>query len=114
MSTEEPQPRIKKEKEDPGYERCAGGSSSRSAGSRAQRDEEQRLHQRHSDRRGDKNCHEQRGQSSSWQERERREEAGRRGDGHSSRQDASPRGGRSRESHSRRRERGSGRDSGRS
>ncbi|KAM7043130.1 RNA-binding motif protein, X-linked 2 [Acridotheres tristis] len=101
VSTEEPHPRIKikKEKEDPGYERYAGGS----AGSRTQRDEERR-HQRHSDRRGDKNCHEQRGQSGSW------EEPGRRGDGHSSRQDVSPRGGRSRESHSRHRERGSGRD----
>ncbi|XP_039939659.2 RNA-binding motif protein, X-linked 2, partial [Hirundo rustica] len=113
VSTEEPHPRIKKEKEDPGYERYAGGSSNRNAGSRTQRDEEQRQHQRHSDRRGDKNCHEQRGQSSSWEEREKREEAGRRGNGHSSRQDMSPRGGRSREPHSRHRERGSGRDSGR-
>uniref|UniRef100_A0A8C3QHU7 RNA binding motif protein X-linked 2 n=1 Tax=Cyanoderma ruficeps TaxID=181631 RepID=A0A8C3QHU7_9PASS len=110
----EPQPRIKKEKEDPGYERYAGGSTNRNTGSRTQRDEEQRQHQRHSDRRGDKNCHEQRGQSSSWEEREKREEAGRRGDGHSSRQDVSPRASRSRESHSRRRERGSGRDSSRS
>uniref|UniRef100_H0Z486 RNA-binding motif protein, X-linked 2 n=1 Tax=Taeniopygia guttata TaxID=59729 RepID=H0Z486_TAEGU len=136
VSTEEPHPRIKikKEKEDPGYERYAGGSTDRStgstdrsagstnrstgstdrsAGSRTQRDEEQRRHQRHSDSRGDKNCREQRGQSSSWEERERREEAGRRGDGHSSRQDGSPRGGRSREPHSRHREWGSGRDSSR-
>ncbi|XP_071298934.1 RNA-binding motif protein, X-linked 2 [Agelaius tricolor] len=115
VSTEEPHPRIKikKEKEDPGYERYAGGSAGRNAGSRTQRDEEQRRHQRHSDSRGDKNCREQRGQSGSWEEREKREEAGRRGDGHSSRQDASPRGGRSRELHSRHRERGSGRDSGR-
>uniref|UniRef100_A0A803VAL7 RNA-binding motif protein, X-linked 2 n=1 Tax=Ficedula albicollis TaxID=59894 RepID=A0A803VAL7_FICAL len=97
-STEEPHGRIriKKEKEDPGYERYAG-----SAGSRTQREEEQRRHQRHSDRRGDR---------SSREEREKREEAGRRGDGHSSRQDVSPRGGRSRESHSRHRERGSDRD----
>ncbi|XP_062358746.1 RNA-binding motif protein, X-linked 2 isoform X1 [Cinclus cinclus] len=111
VSPEEPHARIKikKEKEDPGYERYAGGS----AGSRTQRDEEQRRHQRHSDRRGDKNCHEQRGQSGSWEGREKREEAGRRGDRHGNRQDMSPRGGRSRESHSRHRERGSGRDSGR-
>uniref|UniRef100_A0A8C5TX54 RNA binding motif protein X-linked 2 n=1 Tax=Malurus cyaneus samueli TaxID=2593467 RepID=A0A8C5TX54_9PASS len=116
MSTEEPHPRIKikKEKEDPGYERYAGGSSDRNPRTRMQQDEEQRRHQRHSERKGDKNCHEQRGQSSSWEEREKREEAGRRGDGHSSRQDVSPRGGRSRELHSRHRERGSGRDSGRS
>uniref|UniRef100_A0A8C3ME23 Uncharacterized protein n=2 Tax=Passeriformes TaxID=9126 RepID=A0A8C3ME23_GEOPR len=113
--SQEPHPRIKikKEKEDPGYEHYAGGSAGRNAGSRTQRDEEQRRHQRHSDSRGDKNCREQRGQSGSWEEREKREEAGRRGDGHSSRQDASPRGGRSREPHSRHRERGSGRDSGR-
>lgn len=112
VSMEEPHLRIKikKEKEDSGYERYAGGSTVRNAGSRMQRDEEQRRHQRPSDSRGDKNCREQRG---SWEEREKREEAGRRGDGHSSRQDASPRGGRSQEPHSRHRERGSGRDSGR-
>ncbi|NXS88622.1 RBMX2 protein, partial [Erpornis zantholeuca] len=114
-STEEPHPRtkIKKEKEDPGYERYAGGSSNRNAGSRVQRDEEQQWHQRHSDRSGDKNCHEQRGQNSSWEKREKREEAGRRGDGHSSRQDVSPRRGRPREPRSRHKERGSGRGSSR-
>ncbi|XP_014111987.1 PREDICTED: RNA-binding motif protein, X-linked 2 isoform X2 [Pseudopodoces humilis] len=115
VSTEEPHPRIriKKEKEDPGYERYAGGSGDRNAGSRTQREEEQRRHQRHSDRRGDKNCHQQRGHSGSWEEREKKDEAGRRGDGRSGRQDASPRGSKSREPHSRHRERGSGRDSGR-
>ncbi|NXT69765.1 RBMX2 protein, partial [Chaetops frenatus] len=111
-STEEPHPRIKikKEKEDPGYERCAGGSSDRS---RTQQDEEQRWHQRHLDRRRDKNCHEHRGQSSSWEEQQKREGADRRGDRHSSWQEGSPRGGRSREPHSRHREWGSGRDSSR-
>ncbi|KAM4886200.1 RNA-binding motif protein, X-linked 2 [Sylvia borin] len=113
VSTEEPHPRIKKEKENLGYERYAGRSSYRNAWSRTQRDEEQRQHQRHSDRRGDKNCHEQRGQSSSWEEREKKEEGGRRGNGHSSWQDMSPRGGRSWDAHSRQRQRGSGRDSGR-
>ncbi|KAJ7425609.1 RNA-binding motif protein, X-linked 2 [Pitangus sulphuratus] len=112
---EEPHPRIKikKEKEDPGYERYAGGSSDRNAGSRTQRDEEQRRHQRPSERKGDKSGQEQRGQSSSREERDKREEAGRRGDGHGSRRDVSPRGGKSRESHSRHKERSSGRDSGR-
>ncbi|NXR50626.1 RBMX2 protein, partial [Hippolais icterina] len=110
VSTEEPHPRIKikEEKEDPGYECYAGGSSDRNAGSRTQQDEE---HRRHSDRRGDKNCHKQRCKSSSWEEWEKREEGGRRGDRHSSRQDVCPRAGRSQEPHSRHRERGSGRDS---
>ncbi|NWZ74013.1 RBMX2 protein, partial [Acrocephalus arundinaceus] len=113
VSMEEPHPRIKikMEKEDPGYERYAGGSSDRKAGSRTQRDEEHRRHQCHLGRRGEKNCHKQRGKSSSWEDWEKREEGGRRGDRHSSRQDVSPRGGRSREPHSRHRERGSGRDS---
>ncbi|NXQ33031.1 RBMX2 protein, partial [Alaudala cheleensis] len=108
VSTGEPHPRIKikEEKEDPEYERCAGGSSDRNARSRMQWDEEQRWHQRHLDRSGDKNCHEQRGQSSSW------EEGGRRGHRHSRRQDVCPRRGRSWELHSRHRERGSDRDSG--
>ncbi|XP_051647608.1 RNA-binding motif protein, X-linked 2 [Manacus candei] len=115
VGTEEPHPRIKikKEKEDPGYERYASGSSDRNAGSRTQRDEEQRRHQRPSERRGDKSGQEQRAQSSSWEERDKREEAGRRSDGHGSRRDVSPKGGRSREPHSRHKERGSGRDSGR-
>ncbi|NXR66462.1 RBMX2 protein, partial [Rhadina sibilatrix] len=115
VNMEEPHPKIKikKEKEDPGYERYVGGSSDRNAGSRTQRDEEQRRHQRHSDRTGDKSCHEQRGQRGSWEKWEKREEGGRRGDRHSSRQDVSPRGSRYGEPHSRHRERGSGRDSGR-
>ncbi|XP_009472890.1 PREDICTED: RNA-binding motif protein, X-linked 2, partial [Nipponia nippon] len=95
VSAEEAQPRIKikKEKEDPGYERCAGGSqqpwkgSERKPGSRAQREEEERRHQRPSERRGEKSCPEQRGPSG-W-----REEAGR-GDGHGSRRDEGPEGGR--------------------
>ncbi|NWW39736.1 RBMX2 protein, partial [Panurus biarmicus] len=113
VSMEEPHPRIKikKEKEDHGYERYAGGRSDRKAGSRIRRDEEQRRHQSHLDRRGDKNCHEQRAQSSSWREQEKREEGGRRGDRHSSRQGVSPREHRSWESHSRHREWGSARDS---
>ncbi|NWT50999.1 RBMX2 protein, partial [Erythrocercus mccallii] len=114
VSTEEPHPRIqiKKEKEDPGYERYAGGSSDRNAGSRTQRDEEQQLHQQHLDRRADKTCCKQRDQSSSWEKQEKREGGGRKGGRHSSPQDVSPRGGRSREPHSRHKERGSGRDSG--
>ncbi|XP_009076404.1 PREDICTED: RNA-binding motif protein, X-linked 2, partial [Acanthisitta chloris] len=121
-STEESQPRIKikKEKEDPGYERYASGSqlpprgSDRNPGSRTQREEEERRHQRPTERRGDKSCQEQRGQSSSWEDREKREETGRRSNGHSSRRDVSPRGGRSWESHSRHREQAFSRDSGRS
>ncbi|NWQ99275.1 RBMX2 protein, partial [Paradoxornis webbianus] len=115
VSTEEPHPRIKikREKEDPGYECYAGGSSDRNPDSRRQQDEEQRCHQRHSDRRGDKNCHKQRGQSGSWEVWEKKEEGGRRGEGHSSRQDVSSRGGRSWEHHSRHRQQGSGRDSSR-
>ncbi|XP_063250936.1 RNA-binding motif protein, X-linked 2-like [Prinia subflava] len=111
VSTGEPHPRIKikKEKEDPGYERYAGGSSCRKR-SRTQREEEQQQHQRHLDRREDKNCHKQRGQSGSWEEREKREkrekreEGGRRSDGHCSCQHLSPRGGRLRDPHSRHRE----------
>ncbi|NXK59691.1 RBMX2 protein, partial [Sylvietta virens] len=113
VSMEEPQPRIKikKEKEDPGYERYAGRSPHRNTRSRTQRDEEQWRHQQHSDSSRDKNSHGQRGQSGSWEELEKREEGGRKGNGQSSRQDMSPRRGRSREPHSRHRERGSGRHS---
>uniref|UniRef100_A0A8C3QHX0 RNA binding motif protein X-linked 2 n=1 Tax=Cyanoderma ruficeps TaxID=181631 RepID=A0A8C3QHX0_9PASS len=93
LSEDEAVPMKKQKGEDcswqAGSQRYAGGSTNRNTGSRT-------------------------GQSSSWEEREKREEAGRRGDGHSSRQDVSPRASRSRESHSRRRERGSGRDSSRS
>ncbi|KAM6057224.1 RNA-binding motif protein, X-linked 2 isoform 4-T4 [Theristicus caerulescens] len=129
VSAEEVQPRIKikKEKEDPGYERCAGGSqqpwkgSERKPVSRAQREEEERRHQRPLERRGEKSCQEQRGQSGLWEERERRGEAGRRGDGHSSRREEGPEAGRSRERwergarepHPRQRERGSARGSSR-
>ncbi|TRZ10765.1 hypothetical protein HGM15179_016337 [Zosterops borbonicus] len=113
VSTEEPHPRIKikKEKEDPGYERYAGGSSDRNSRSRTQRDEEQRCYQQHSDKSGDKSYHTQRGQSGFWEEQEKKEEGGIRGNRHSSRHDRSPRRGRSREPHSRKRRRGSGRDS---
>uniref|UniRef100_A0A8C3J0C5 RNA-binding motif protein, X-linked 2 n=1 Tax=Calidris pygmaea TaxID=425635 RepID=A0A8C3J0C5_9CHAR len=111
-SPEEAHPRIKikKEKEDPAYERYAGGSqqpskgSERKGGSRTQRREEERRHQRPSERRGEKGCQEQRGQSGSWEER--REESGRRGEGHGSRREERPEGRRSRE-------RGSGRGSSR-
>ncbi|XP_069724007.1 RNA-binding motif protein, X-linked 2 isoform X1 [Phaenicophaeus curvirostris] len=119
-----PRIKIKKEKEDPGYERYASGSQQPWKGSegkpvsRTQRDEEERRHQRPSERRGEKSCQDQRGQSGLWDEREKREEAGRKGDGHSSRRDECPEGGRSRErgareSHSRRKERGSARGSSR-
>lgn len=115
VSAEEAHPRIKikKEKEDPAYERYASGSqqpwkgSERKPVSRTQREEDERRHQRPSERRGEKSCQDQRGQSGLWDERERREEAGRRGDGHSSRREEYPEGGRSRE----RWERGSGRSS---
>ncbi|OPJ82161.1 RNA-binding motif protein, X-linked 2 [Patagioenas fasciata monilis] len=125
-SAEETQPRIKikKEKEDPAYERYASGSqqcrsgSERKAGSRMQRDEEDRRHQRPSEGRGEKSCQNQRGQSGLWDEREKREEAGRRGDRHSSRREECPEGGRSwerssGEPHPRHRERGSARASSR-
>ncbi|NXR77191.1 RBMX2 protein, partial [Pycnonotus jocosus] len=114
VSREESHPRIKikKEKEDPGYECYAGGSSNRNAASRIQQHEEQQWHQWHLDRRRDNNCHEHRGQSGSWEEREKREQGGRRGDRHNRWQEVSPRGGRSQDPHSRHRERGSGRDSG--
>ncbi|NXY35591.1 RBMX2 protein, partial [Pomatorhinus ruficollis] len=113
VSMEEPHARIKikKEKEDPGYQCHAGRSSNRNAGSRTQWDEEQRCHQWPSYMSGDKNCHKQRGQSGFWEEQAKKEEGGRRGNRHSSRQVMSPRGGRSQEPHSRHRQRGSGRDS---
>uniref|UniRef100_A0A663MB96 RNA binding motif protein X-linked 2 n=1 Tax=Athene cunicularia TaxID=194338 RepID=A0A663MB96_ATHCN len=126
VSTEEAHPRIKikKEKEDPGYDRYASGSQQPSKGlerkpvSRMQREEEERRHQRPSERKGEKSFQDQRGQSSLWEEREKREEAVRKGDGHSSRREEGPEGGRSRErsareTHPRHRERGSARDSSR-
>ncbi|NXI29385.1 RBMX2 protein, partial [Sterrhoptilus dennistouni] len=115
VSTEEPHPRIKikKETEDPGYERYAGTSSDRNSRSRTQRDEEQRCYQRHLDKSGDKNYHRRGGQIGSWEEQEKKEEGGMRGNRHSSRYDRSPRRGRSREPHPRKRRRGSGRDSSR-
>ncbi|XP_061862744.1 RNA-binding motif protein, X-linked 2 isoform X2 [Colius striatus] len=107
VSAEEAHPRvkIKKEKEDPAYERCAGGSQQSWRGcegkppSRAQREEEEeeRRHQRSAERRGEKSYRDQRGHSSSWEERERREEAGRKGSGHGSRREEPSEGGRSRE-----------------
>ncbi|XP_054069520.1 RNA-binding motif protein, X-linked 2, partial [Rissa tridactyla] len=126
VSTEETHPRIKikKEKEDPAYERYASGSqqpwksSERKPVSRMQREEDERRmqreederrHQRPLERRGEKSCQDQRGQSGLWDEREKREQAGRKGDGHSSRREEHPEGGRSRE----RWERGSGRSSNR-
>lgn len=125
-SAEEVQPRIKikKEKEDPAYERYASGSqqcrrgSERKAGSRVPRDEEERRHQRPSEGKGEKSCQNQRGQSGLWDEREKREEAGRRGDRHGSRREECPEGGRSRERssgepHPRHGERGSARASSR-
>ncbi|NXQ85534.1 RBMX2 protein, partial [Nyctibius grandis] len=118
-----PRVKIKKEKEDPGYERYASGSqqpskgSERKAVSRTQREEEERRHERPSERRGEKSCQDQRGQSGLWDEKEKRE-AGRKGSGHSSRRDECPEGGRSREHRAgepraRHRERGSGRGSSR-
>ncbi|XP_051486528.1 RNA-binding motif protein, X-linked 2, partial [Apus apus] len=119
---EPPRVRIKKEKEDPGYERYASGShppgkgSERKPGSRTQWEEEERRHQRPSERRGEKRSQEQRAHSSWWEEREKREEGSRRGEGHSSRREEGPEGGRSRERgarepHSRHGERGSARGS---
>ncbi|XP_028943173.1 RNA-binding motif protein, X-linked 2, partial [Antrostomus carolinensis] len=78
-----PRVKIKKEKEDPAYERYAGGSqqpgkgSERKPASRSQREEGERQHQRLVERRGEKSCQEQRGHGGLWDER--REEAGRRG-----------------------------------
>ncbi|XP_009560605.2 RNA-binding motif protein, X-linked 2 isoform X2 [Cuculus canorus] len=126
VSAEEVRPRIKikKEKEDPGYECYTSESQQSWKGSegkpvsRTQRDEEERRHQRPSERRGGKSCQDQRGQSGLWDEREKREEAGRKSDGYSSWRDECPEGGRSRErgareSHSRQKERGSVRGSSR-
>ncbi|KAM6413293.1 RNA-binding motif protein, X-linked 2 [Rhynochetos jubatus] len=123
-SAEETQPRIKIEKEDPAYERYAGGSqqpwkgSDRKPASRTQREEEERRQQRPSERRGEKSGQDQRGQGGLWEERERREEAGRRGDGHGSRREEGPEGGRSRERstrdpHPKHRDRGSAKGSSR-
>uniref|UniRef100_A0A663EG03 RNA binding motif protein X-linked 2 n=1 Tax=Aquila chrysaetos chrysaetos TaxID=223781 RepID=A0A663EG03_AQUCH len=123
-AAEEAHPRIKikKEKEDPAYDRYASGSQQPWKGSegkpvsRTQRDEEERRHQRPLERRGEKSCQDQRGQSGLWEEREKREEAGRKGDGHSARREECPEGGRSRErweAHPRHRERGSARGSSR-
>ncbi|POI29235.1 hypothetical protein CIB84_007016 [Bambusicola thoracicus] len=125
-SAEETHPRIKikKEKEDPGYDRYAGGSQQscsepeRKHVSRTQRDEEEQRHQRSLGRRGEKSSQEHRGQNSS---REERGEVSRKGEGHSSRQEECPEGSRSRhqwesstrEPHSKHRERGSTRDSSR-
>ncbi|XP_030305278.1 RNA-binding motif protein, X-linked 2 [Calypte anna] len=101
---EQPRVKIKKEKEDPGYERYAGGSqphgkgSERKPGSRPQREEEERRHRRPSpERRGEKRAQEQRGHGGWREERERREEAGRRGEGHGRSREECPKGGRSRE-----------------
>lgn len=121
-AAEEAHPRIKikKEKEDPAYDRYASGSQQPWKGSegkpvsRMQRDEEERRHQRPLERRGEKSCQDQRGKSGLWEEREKREEVGRKGDGHSSRREECPEGGRSRERwepHPRHRERGSMRGS---
>ncbi|KAM6300202.1 RNA-binding motif protein, X-linked 2 [Aegotheles albertisi] len=115
---EPPRVKIKKEKEDPGYERCASGSqpagkgTERKPGSRAQRDEEEWRHPRPSERRGEKSCQEQRGRGGSW---DGRDEGGRRGEGRGGWRDECPEGGRSRERgarepHSRHGERGSARD----
>jgi len=84
-SVEEAHPRIKikKEKEDPGYDRYAGGSQQscsepeRKHVSRTQRDEEEQRHQRSLGRRGEKSSQEHRGQNSS---REERGEVSRKGD----------------------------------
>lgn len=94
-ATEEAQPRvkIKKEKEDPAYERCAGrshqlwGGSEGRPPSRTQREEERR-HQRSLEKRG--------GERSGQEPREERE-GGRRGDGHGSRREQRPEGDRARE-----------------
>ncbi|XP_074962517.1 RNA-binding motif protein, X-linked 2 [Phalacrocorax aristotelis] len=127
VSAEEVHPRIKikKEKEDPAYERYASGSqqllkgSERKPVSRTQREDDEWRHQRPSERRGEKSCQEQRGQSGLWEEREKREEAGRKGNGHGSRREECPEGGRSRERsarepHARHREWGSTKGSKRS
>ena len=76
--------RIKKEKEDPGYERYAGGSQPPGEGSarRPQRDEEQRRPRRPAERSGEPSRQEPRARSDLWDKRERSEEAGRKGDGH--------------------------------
>ncbi|XP_061224925.1 RNA-binding motif protein, X-linked 2 [Neopsephotus bourkii] len=103
VSVEEAPPRIKikKEKEDPAYERYASGSqqpgrgSERKPASRTQREEEERRHQRPLERRGERSCQEQRGQGGLWEGR--REEAGRRGECFSSRRGECPEGGRARE-----------------
>ncbi|XP_035397200.1 RNA-binding motif protein, X-linked 2 [Cygnus atratus] len=124
VSAEEAHPRIKikKEKEDPAYDRYASGShqswngSERKHASRMQREEEEQRHQRQSERRGEKSSQEHRGQYSS---REEREETGRKSERHSSRREEYPEGTRSRdqresstrEPHPRHRERGSTRDS---
>lgn len=122
VSVDEAHPRIKikKEKEDPAYERYASGSqqpgrgSERKPASRTQREEEERRHQRPLERREERSCQEQRGQGGLREGR--REEAGRRGDIHGSRRGECPEGGRARE-HSPRepwhRERGSTRGSSR-
>ncbi|XP_010713459.1 RNA-binding motif protein, X-linked 2, partial [Meleagris gallopavo] len=123
-SAEEAHPRIKikKEKEDPGYDRYAGGSqqscseSERKHASRTQRDEEEQRHRRSLGRRGEKSTQEHRGQNGS---REERGEVSRKGEGHGSRREECPEGSRSRhrwesstrEPHSKHRERGSTRDS---
>lgn len=122
-SAEEAHPRIKikKEKEDPAYDRYASGShqswngSERKHASRMQREEEEQRHQRQSERRGEKSSQEHRGQNSS---REEREETGRKSERHSSRREESEgtrsrdqRDSSTREPHSRHRERGSTRDS---
>lgn len=123
-SAEEAHPRIKikKEKEDPGYDRYAGGSqqscseSERKHASRTQRDEEEQRHQRSLGRRGEKSSQEHRGQNGS---REERGEVSRKGEGHGSRREECPERSRSRhrwesstrEPHSKHRERGSTRDS---
>ncbi|XP_057253957.1 RNA-binding motif protein, X-linked 2 [Pezoporus wallicus] len=102
-SVEEAHPRIKikKEKEDPAYERYASGSqqpwrgSERKPASRTQREEDERRHQRPLERRGERSCQEQRGQGGLWEGR--REEAGRRGECFGSRRGECPEGGRARE-----------------
>ncbi|KAM9538596.1 RNA-binding motif protein, X-linked 2 [Guaruba guarouba] len=122
VSVEEAHPRIKikKEKEDPAYERYASGSqqpgrgSERKPASRTQREEEERRHQRPPERRGERSCQEQRGQGGLGEGR--REEAGRRGDTHGSRRGEGPEGGWARERSPREpwhRERGSARGSSR-
>uniref|UniRef100_A0A8C2STU8 RNA-binding motif protein, X-linked 2 n=1 Tax=Coturnix japonica TaxID=93934 RepID=A0A8C2STU8_COTJA len=120
-----PRIKIKKEKEDPGYERYAAGGGQQSCSeserkhvSRTQRDEEEQRHQRSSGRRGEKSSQEHRGQNSS---REERGEVSRKGEGHSSWREECSEGSRSRhrresssrEPHSKHRERGSTRDSSR-